>query len=41
MRCIAVPDPALIDDRRFLAADLRLTSLTEFRPEMLDLLNQS
>ena len=40
MRCVAVPDPALIDDRRFLAADLRLSSLTEFRPEMLDLLGQ-
>ena len=40
MRCVAVPDPALIDARRFLAADLRLGSLTEFRPEMLDLLGQ-
>jgi HAD superfamily hydrolase (TIGR01509 family) len=36
MSCIAVPDPALIDDRRFLAADLRLSSLTEFRFQMLD-----
>lgn len=35
MRCVAVPDPALVHDRRFLAADLRLGSLTEFRPEML------
>ncbi|MCA9880796.1 MAG: HAD-IA family hydrolase, partial [Thermomicrobiales bacterium] len=35
MRCVAVPDPALVNDRRFLAADLRLPSLTEFRVEML------
>jgi mannitol-1-/sugar-/sorbitol-6-/2-deoxyglucose-6-phosphatase len=35
MRCVAVPDPALVDDRRFLAADLHLSSLTEFRLEML------
>jgi len=35
MRCIAVPDPALVDDRRFLAADLLLGSLTDFRLEML------
>ena len=35
MICIAVPDPALVDDRRFLAADLRLAALTEFRLEML------
>lgn len=35
MRCVAVPDPALADDRRFLAADLRLSALTEFRLEML------
>lgn len=36
MRCVAVPDPALVDDRRFLAADLRLPSLTAFRLEMLE-----
>lgn len=35
MRCIAVPDPALIDDHRFMAADVRIGSLTEFRLEML------
>ncbi len=38
MRCVAVPDPALVDDRRFLAADLRLPSLTAFRLERLDAL---
>ncbi len=36
MRCVAVPDPALVDDRRFLAADLRLPSLMAFRLEMLE-----
>ena len=36
MRCIAVPDPALADDRRFAAADLILPSLAEFRLEILD-----
>ena len=35
MTCIAVPDPALAEDRRFGAADLVLGSLTEFRVEML------
>lgn len=35
MRCIAVPDPALRHDPRFLAADVRLGSLTDFRLEML------
>jgi sugar-phosphatase len=35
MRCLAVPDPALADDRRFLAADLILPSLVEFREEIL------
>lgn len=35
MRCIAVPDPALADDRRFNAADLVLPSLTAFRLEHL------
>lgn len=38
MRCVAVPDPALSNDRRFLAADLRLPSLTDFRLEMLETL---
>jgi mannitol-1-/sugar-/sorbitol-6-/2-deoxyglucose-6-phosphatase len=38
MQCVAVPDPALVDDRRFLAADLRLGALTEFRLEMLETL---
>lgn len=32
MRCIAVPDHAIADDRRFLAADAHLTSLREFTP---------
>lgn len=36
MWCVAVPDPALIDDRRFLAADLRLSSLEAFRLEMFE-----
>jgi HAD superfamily hydrolase (TIGR01509 family) len=36
MRCVAVPDPALADDRRFLAADVRLPSLTAFRLEIFD-----
>jgi sugar-phosphatase len=38
MQCVAVPDPALVDGRRFLAADLRLGALTEFRLEMLETL---
>jgi HAD superfamily hydrolase (TIGR01509 family) len=36
MPCVAIPDPALAADRRFLAADLRLASLRDFRLEMLD-----
>jgi mannitol-1-/sugar-/sorbitol-6-/2-deoxyglucose-6-phosphatase len=36
MLCVAVPDPALADDRRFLAADLHLPALTEFRLDMLE-----
>jgi sugar-phosphatase len=36
MTCIAVPDPALAEDRRFGAADLVLRSLAEFRMEMLE-----
>jgi sugar-phosphatase len=36
MACVAVPDPALVDDRRFLAADLRLPALADFRLEMLE-----
>ncbi|HEX5500151.1 MAG TPA: HAD-IA family hydrolase, partial [Thermomicrobiales bacterium] len=35
MACIAVPDPALVGDRRFGAADLILPSLSDFRVEML------
>jgi mannitol-1-/sugar-/sorbitol-6-/2-deoxyglucose-6-phosphatase len=35
MTCIAVPDPALAEDRRFGAAELVLPSLTDFRMEML------
>ena len=34
MTCIAVPDPVLVKDRRFGAADLVLGSLTEFRVGM-------
>jgi mannitol-1-/sugar-/sorbitol-6-/2-deoxyglucose-6-phosphatase len=36
MYCIAVPDPALKDDRRLLAADLILPSLTDFHLELLE-----
>jgi HAD superfamily hydrolase (TIGR01509 family) len=36
MACIAVPDPAVRDDRRFCIADTVLGSLGEFRPEFLD-----
>ena len=36
MYCIAVPDPALKDDRRLQAADLILPSLTEFQLELLE-----
>ncbi len=36
MTCIAVPDPALADDRRFGAADLILPSLADFRLNMLE-----
>jgi sugar-phosphatase len=35
MTCVAVPDPALVSDRRFCAADLILPSLTDFRIELL------
>jgi sugar-phosphatase len=35
MRCIAVPDPALKDDRRLRAADLILPSLAEFHSDMI------
>jgi HAD superfamily hydrolase (TIGR01509 family) len=36
MRCIAVPDPALQNDRRFQAADLILPSLSEFHLGLLE-----
>ena len=36
MRCIAVPDPALADDRRLQAADLILPSLAAFHLDLLD-----
>ncbi|MBA3450322.1 MAG: HAD-IA family hydrolase, partial [Chloroflexia bacterium] len=36
MTCIAVPDPALANDRRFGAADLILPSLSDFRLGMLE-----
>ncbi len=36
MRCIAVPEPAVRNDRRFCIADAVLDSLTDFRPELLD-----
>jgi mannitol-1-/sugar-/sorbitol-6-/2-deoxyglucose-6-phosphatase len=36
MYCIAVPDPALKDDRRLQAADLILPSLTDFHLELLE-----
>ena len=36
MTCIAVPDPALAEDRRFGAADLVLGSLADFRMEMVE-----
>ena len=35
MRCIAVPDPALQNDRRLQAADLILSSLSEFHLDLL------
>lgn len=35
MRCVAVPDPALRDDRRFLAADAVLPDLTDFGPDLV------
>jgi sugar-phosphatase len=35
MVCIAVPDPALASDRRLLAADRILDSLTDFRLDLL------
>lgn len=40
MRCIAVPDPVLADDRRFGAADLILPSLTEFGPDLVQRLSR-
>src|SRR5215213_3235223 len=36
MRCIAVPDPALQNDRHLQAADLILPSLTEFHLDLLE-----
>jgi HAD superfamily hydrolase (TIGR01509 family) len=36
MRCIAVPDPALADDRRLQAADLILPSLANFHLALLE-----
>jgi sugar-phosphatase len=36
MRCIAVPDPLLAADRRYLEADLVLTSLTELDEKVLN-----
>ena len=36
MRCIAVPDPALQNDRRLQAADLILASLAEFHLGLLE-----
>ncbi len=36
MRCIAVPDPALQNDRRLQAADLILPSLAEFHLGLLE-----
>ena len=36
MRCIAVPDPALADDRRLQAADLILPSLAKFHLGLLE-----
>jgi sugar-phosphatase len=36
MYCIAVPDPFLADDPRMNAADLRLSSLLELTPKLLD-----
>jgi sugar-phosphatase len=35
MRCIAVPDPTLKDDRRLRAADLILPSLADFRIDVI------
>jgi len=39
MRCIAVPDPALQNDRRLQAADLILPSLAEFHLGLLEQLS--
>jgi hypothetical protein len=39
MRCIAVPDPGLKDDRRLQAADLILPSLTDFHLGLLEQLS--
>ena len=39
MRCIAVPDPALKDDRRLQAADLILPSLQDFHLGLLERLS--
>lgn len=36
MRCIAIPEHAVRDDRRFLIADAVLNSMTEFKLAMLD-----
>jgi beta-phosphoglucomutase-like phosphatase (HAD superfamily) len=36
MHCIAVPDPALRNDRRLQAADLILPSLAEFHLGLLE-----
>ncbi len=36
MRCIAVPEAAVRDDRRFCIADAVLSSLAEFRAELLN-----
>jgi mannitol-1-/sugar-/sorbitol-6-/2-deoxyglucose-6-phosphatase len=36
MRCIAVPEPAVRQDRRFCIADATLDSLADFRLELLD-----
>lgn len=41
MTCVAVPDPALKDDRRFGIADALLPSLTEFRLDLLRALSPS
>jgi HAD superfamily hydrolase (TIGR01509 family) len=41
MRCIAVPEPAVRNDRRFCIADAVLDSLADFRPELIDQLSSS